>query len=484
MTARERAASGVRVLVLALLALAPPLAGAVHEPVFVPLLAGCGLAGLAALLAGRGSGPPPAARRAGAGANAGAGASAGVSGGAGAGTSQGAGRGAGLLAAKLFLGLIALVLLQLVPLPPTLLRVLSPGSFAFYDAQALVPPLSAWKPVSVSPPDTLRGLAFLAGFGLLAVAVFRELGDGRWRLRLVRTVVYTGLAITLVALLQAVSPEPRKLYGLWQPRWDWAVFGPYVNRNHFANYLVLAGALALGLALEALARLRAAWARSRRSLLLIGEPDGLAFLRSAAVVMLIVAGLVASRSRGGVTAFAAAACAMAFAAPGRRRSSALAVFGLVGTGVAWIGLGGVLAAFETRGIRASRLELWRDMLPMVTHFPVLGDGWNAFATAYPWFQTIWKTEWIGEAHNDYLQALIDGGAIGFALVASLVVVVLRAALARARRSHVELGVLGALVGFAFHGLVDFGGQIPANAATAIALGAAALVPSRDREARA
>ena len=37
------------VLVLLLLAAAPPLAGAVHEPVFIPLLAGSSLAGLAAL---------------------------------------------------------------------------------------------------------------------------------------------------------------------------------------------------------------------------------------------------------------------------------------------------------------------------------------------------------------------------------------------------------------------------------------------------
>ena len=61
---------------------------------------------------------------------------------------------------------------------------------------------------------------------------------------------------------------------MWQPRWDWAVFGPYVNRNHFAGYLVMAAALALGFALEALARLRAAWARRRHGFLLLGEAEG------------------------------------------------------------------------------------------------------------------------------------------------------------------------------------------------------------------
>ena len=348
----------------------------------------------------------------------------------------------------------------------------------------------AWRPISVSPPDTLRGLAFLAAFSLLAFAVFHELGEGRWRRRLLRAVVFTGLALTVIALLQAVSSEPRRLYGVWQPRWDWAVFGPYVNRNHFAGYLVMAAALAVGFALEALARLRSAWATRRKGFLLLGEAEGLAFARAAGVVMVIVAGLVASQSRGGVSAFGFAMLGVLllilsgsvrpFSAAGRRRT-ALAVLLLVASGVVWIGLGGVFQAFEVRGVRGSRLELWRDMLPMARHFPVFGVGWNAFATAYPWYQTIWKTEWIGEAHNDYLQALLDGGVLGLAFVCGLLAIVLRSALGRARRSPVDLGVLGALVGLALHELVDFGGQIPANAATGIALAAAALVaPARER----
>jgi O-antigen ligase len=370
------------------------------------------------------------------------------------------------------------VLLQLVPLPPALLRAVSPGSYAFYDAQLLTPPLAVWRPISVSPPDTLRGLAFLAAFSLLALAVFREMAHGEWRRRLLLTVVGVGVALTVVAFLQAVSAEPRRIYGLWRPRWDWAVFGPYVNRNHFAGYLVMAAPLAVGFALEALSRLRVAWDRRRRGWLVLGEPEGNAVVRWSAVVMVIVAGLLASRSRGGVSAFAVAALLMPLAAR-RRRRTAFAVALLVGLGVLWIGVGDVLSAFEARGIKGSRLDLWRDMLPMVPRFPIFGVGWNAFATAFPWYQTVWKTEWIGEAHNDYLQALLDGGLVGAGLLAGLVAVVLRGALARAPHSPLDLGLFGALLGLALHELVDFNGQIPANAATGIALAALALKPLRD-----
>jgi hypothetical protein len=61
-------------------------------------------------------------------------------------------------------------------------------------------------------------------------------------------------------------------------------------------------------------------------------------------------------------------------------------------------------------------------------------------------------------------------------VASLLAVVLRGAIARAPRSPLDLGLFGALLGLALHGLVDFNGQIPANAATWIALAALAVAP--------
>jgi putative inorganic carbon (HCO3(-)) transporter len=449
MSRREgaRSARPLRVLVLVLLGTGPFLAGAVHEPVFVPLLAGCVAAGLWALWRARragdeGSRVPP------------------------------------LPGGRLLLALHALVLFQLVPLPPSVLGLVSPGSFSCYADTQLVP-LTAWRPISVSPPDTLRGLAFLAGFSMLYLAVFREMTEAPWRRRLLRTVVGVGVALSVVAFVQAASPEPRRIYGLWRPQWDWAVFGPYVNRNHFAGYLVMAAPLAIGFALEAISRLRAAWGRRRHGWLLLGESEGNAVLRGSAVVMVIVAGLVASRSRGAVSAFALAALVLPLVSRHRWRT-ALVVSLLIGLGLAWIGVSDIVSAFEARGIRRSRLDLWHDALSMVPRFPIFGDGWNAFATAFPWYQTVWKSDWVGEAHNDYLQALIDGGAVGAALVAALLLVVFRGALARATLSPLDLGLFGALLGLALHGLVDFNGQIPANAATWIAL-AAVAVPCASRE---
>ncbi|HXK11264.1 MAG TPA: O-antigen ligase family protein [Vicinamibacteria bacterium] len=443
MSPRAGASGPLRVLLLFLVASGPFLAGAVHEPVFVPLLVGWAAAGIVAHVRARrthrGVEPLPGRR--------------------------------------LLAGLHALVLLQLVPLPPAVLRLASPGSFAFYETQSLGP-FVAWRTISVSPPDTLRGLAFVVALTLLYLAVFRELAESPWRRRLLATVVGVGVAITVVALLQAVSPEPRKIYGLWRPRWDWGVFGPYVNRNHFAGYLVMAAPVSIGFALEAISRLRAEWSRRRRAWLLLGDREGTAVVRSSAAVMVLVAGLLAAGSRGAVAAFAGASLVLLLASR-RRGATALAMALLAGLGIAWIGFSGLLTAFASRGIRASRLELWRDMLPMVPRFPVFGVGWNAFATAYPWYRTIPGPDWIGEAHDELLQALVDGGLVGAALALCLLAVVLRGALARARSSPLDLGLLGALVGLALNALVDFSFQIPANAATWTAL--AALATRHPRE---
>jgi len=241
-----RVQDALRGLIIAALVLAPLALGSVTEAAFVPLLVVCFVVGLVSWARGH-------VRR-----------------------TLGDDVDEVPLAAPL-LAFCALVLFQLLPLPPFLLRRLSPGSFAFNYDRMLVPAAHFW-PISVSPPDTLRGLAFLAGFGLLFGAVFREFDDERWRRRLAYNVVLVGLAMTVVGLVQAAYGT-RRIYGLVQPVYDWAVFGPYVNRSHFAGYVIMSIPLAVAFALEALSGLRKEWRRRRRGWLALGGPQANAFVR-------------------------------------------------------------------------------------------------------------------------------------------------------------------------------------------------------------
>jgi len=198
-------------------------------------------------------------------------------------------------------------------------------------------------------------------------------------------------------------------------------------------------------------------------------------VRWSAVVMVIVAGLLASQSRGGVSAFALAALLLPSLASPRRTALGVALLvALVSSGSA----SGVTLRVQDAGHPGSRLDLWRDMLRWSRASPCSG-----------------RLERVRDRVPLVPDRLEDGVDRGGAqrlpadaprrrppravLVAGLLAVVFRGALARAARSPLDLGLLGALLGFALHELVDFNGQIPANAATWIALAALAIAPVRD-----
>lgn len=438
--AQDRAGTVLRGAVLAALLLAPLALGSVHEAAFVPLLALCAAAGTAAAWRARRSAaagekvlPLPGGRE--------------------------------------ILAFLALVLLQQVPLPPALLHFVSPGSYTFYDRLSLLP-LAAWKPISVNPGDTARGLLFLAGFSLLYLAVFREFHEERWRRRLCAVIVAAGALLAVVGLLQAASLSPTRIYGLWKPRWDWGVFGPYVSKNHFAGYMVMAVPLALAFAAEALVTLRGEWQARRVGWVALGGTAGNALVRRSALAMLLVVGLLAAQSRGGVAAFVAALVVLPLALY-RRRLAAAVVFALALAAFGWMAASGMLHALGARGLQSNRLALWADALRMQKDFPVFGAGFNAFGSAYVPYQRVEKYEWYGEAHNEYLQLLLDTGVAGAALAAVILVTLFRRAVRAAPLGPLDAGRLASLAALAVHNAVDFNWQIPANAATFVALAALA-----------
>jgi O-antigen ligase len=232
--------------------------------------------------------------------------------------------------------------------------------------------------------------------------------------------------------------------------------------------MVLALPLSLAFAAEALERLRQAWGRRPRGWLALGEAEGSAAIRRSAEAMVLVVGLLASRSRGGLMAFGVSLASFPMAL--RRRGQALLLVALVALlGTAWVGADSIVRHFEHRGLRSSRVQMWGDVLGMARRFPLLGAGLNSFGVVYPVYQTLWRGEWYGEAHNEYLQALVDMGLPGAVLCLALVIRLLASALRAAPLSALDAGLLGSVMAACAHALVDFNWQIPANAATFVAL---------------
>ena len=345
------------------------------------------------------------------------------------------------------------------------------------------------RALTVSPADTRRGLAFVASLWALhlsAAAVFEQ-REARARFR--RFVALLGLALAVVGLLQAAGGV-RRIYGFFEPLEHGAIFGPFVNRNHFAGYMLMVVFVALGLLARAWRRYRRRVGEQpnlRRALVALSTPEGSALIYAALPAAAATAALVATTSRGALVAFGAA---LVLAGLGLRRGGGVPAWGLAMAllvmAVSWFGLERLGVRFNEASADApGRTAVWRDSLGRMQGRWLTGTGFNTFGVSMshttPWLlprgATPWPEEiesavragdrvgtraltdfpdlaWYREAHNEYVQTLVETGVPGLliALWAAL------AALGAVRRDPWLLAAVAAVL---MHAFVDFDLQIPA-----------------------
>jgi O-antigen ligase len=129
---------------------------------------------------------------------------------------------------------------------------------------------------------------------------------------------------------------------------------------------------------------------------------------------------------------------------------------------------------------------------MFAQHPLLGFGLGTFSVAYPEYRSFSTTFFVNEAHNDYIQILVETGAIGFALLIWLLVAFYRGAAKKLRgwettaNGALALAAIVGCTGLLVHSFLDFNLQVPANAALfymLATLGAASPVPESIRRKR-
>ena len=375
--------------------------------------------------------------------------------------------------------LLGAVLLQAVPLPAALIRALSPARQRFVDATTLAARESAWVPLTLDTAATVH--AFVSLFSIVATFWIARAIFARGGIRTFSSVIAWGAIVLGLAAVAQHASGTTLVYGVWTPRDASArPLGPFINRNHFGTWSIMAMCLCAGYLLwRGTGAPGPAALRARVARLL----DGRRLVLQAAIVLL-AAGIGLSASRSALVALACAAGYVALAAPAhsgqRRRRLPLAVLAASAL-VAVLGYGDgprlLLRMEETRATgMANRVAIWRDSVPVIRDFPVAGVGAGAFGRSMRVYQTTPRTYYHNEAHNQYLQLAVEGGLL-LAAPAAVALLAFGAAARDAMRRRddavrwMRVAAAGALVGVAVQSIWETGLTLPANGMFAAALAA-------------
>jgi len=302
----------------------------------------------------------------------------------------------------------------------------------------------------------------------LYLLVSHEL-DERWLRALVGAILLTGGLAGLHGVYQFVfriGPEAFVLFGRFM-----RAYGTFEQPNPYAGYLGLSVPIGLGLLAGSLIR-GVQHTRWRWSAL------------AAGTLMLMLAAMAMSWSRGAWLGLAAAVTAMAVVAVLRtqKRLVFVTVFALLIAGGLLVGglvrvpssivqrvadLVPFLTVTDVRGMEVTdanyavleRMAHWQAAVGMWADHPWFGVGIGNYEVAYPRYALPTWDEPLGHAHNYYLNIGAEAGLAG--LVGYLLVwTIAWAAAWRACRTAsgwhwgVALGIVGAIVHLCVHNLFD------------------------------
>jgi O-antigen ligase len=385
----------------------------------------------------------------------------------------------------------AVVLLQLIPLPAAWLARVSPATDAVarqYDlryAAAQATGTGGSHPISIAPAATLQGLAMFAALGVFLAGATAMMPRVRVKW-LIRRVAGLGLAIALFGIIQRATFNNR-IYWVWTPiNTPGNAFGPFVNRNHFAGWMLMAAALTAGYVCSLLVHRGPTRQQSwRQHLAALSSNDANRLWFAACALTVMALSIVWTLSRSGIAAFAITTALLAMLVSarfrGRRRLATLLLLTIiVGFAVSWRGLDTVYDWYSHTATLEWRFDLWRDTMAIVRDFPWFGTGLNTYGVSTLVYPMTDPTRHAREAHSDYVQVLAEGG-VALSLAAAFLVLQLaraiRAGFAEPQTTSlywVRIGATLGLVAIAIQEVTDFSLQMPGNAVLFVVLAAVAM----------
>lgn len=302
--------------------------------------------------------------------------------------------------------ILAVPLIQLIPLPPGIwTRLPQRGQLA--TALGLVGLRQPWLPASLTPEATWRSVLALLPPLAMALAVFRC--SERQRYRLAIAVLILAMLSLLLGAAQVASGQDSPLY-LYDPANFGLPIGLFSNRNHQASFLLCA------LPIAALA---------------VVDPPNIGRARlppslGMALVGLLAIGVIATRSRAGLillgpvlaASFALTWKRARFGVGPRAVAAAAAIMAAVTLIAARFLIVNVLPRFDLNQAPEVRFDAWPRVLATALTYLPTGSGVGSFDPVYRSIEPLsaMQAAFLNHAHNDYLELLLETGWLGVAVL--------------------------------------------------------------------
>jgi len=365
----------------------------------------------------------------------------------------------------LFGGYLALMLIHLIPLPEVLLRMAS----EFNHERGAV-----FGPLHPHPEAGLRRLiCWFSTFALFYSAT--AFPFSRVRVRRIIFVILGVAGFEAIYGLIEYAGGHQHIFNYTKIAYLDSATGTFVNRNHFANYMGMALCLSFGV-------ISFYWAKTKNGINGKGRPVEPVILLSFLSVLLGAA-LLFSRSRAGIiSVFIALIFAGLFFITKKRWRYFITVAMIVVAAIVlafWLGKDPTPDRFldipAEVSVEDSRPAVWKESLIIWRENPIVGTGPGTFENIFRINNRSRILARYQHAHNDYLEALVENGIVGFILLFSAIGLTLfrtirglRSRKSRMSRFYGQALFLAALV-LLFHSLFDFNLRIPANRLTFFAI---------------
>ncbi len=380
----------------------------------------------------------------------------------------------------LFTGFWVVLLIQLIPWPNFVVKLLSPAAYSFRDLFMVDFSGTLFQPFSLIPAKTVQESLEILSYFIIGFIVLRTVTTREQVKKIFYVIAGMGIFQAFYGMFEMYNPNPRilfyeKVHGLE------VVTGTFVNRNHLSGYLEMAIPLALGLIITRIHLFSTEGLSWREKLQRLSDKGlGINLLLTIGVVVMGI-GILLSQSRSGafllvftfLVMFELTVIYFSRRSQDKAKTFIKAAFLIITIVALYVGIEATIKRFaDTNLLREGRPVVWSNTLGMTRNFPLMGIGLGTFGEVY----SAYEDRWLGQsrythAHNDYLEYTAELGVVGMVFLLGGVVFLLATAFLVWRdRRHPEikglvLGGMVAVVNMFIHSVGDFNLHIPANMIT-------------------